>query len=41
MAVYSEFFKHSNFGGNSESFLLNNNWRYYWIKFGSALGDEI
>ncbi len=41
MAVYSEFFKHSNFGGNSESFLLDNNWRYYWIKFGSALGDEI
>lgn len=41
MAVYCEFFKHSNFAGYSESFLLDNSWRYWWIKFGSALGDEI
>ncbi|MCP4427812.1 MAG: hypothetical protein GY803_25295 [Chloroflexi bacterium] len=41
MAVYAQFYKHSNFGGSMESFTLNNNWRYWWIKFGSALGDEI
>ncbi len=41
MTVYSEFFKHANFGGRRETFLLNNNWRYYWIRFGSQLGDEI
>lgn len=41
MAIHAEFFKHSNFGGYSESFSLNNNWRYYWIKFGSKLRNEI
>lgn len=41
MAIFSEFFKHSNFGGYSESFTLDNNWRYWWIKFGSKLRNEI
>jgi len=41
MAVYAEFFKHADFGGSMESFTLNNNWRYWWIKFGSTLGNEI
>lgn len=41
MSVFAEFFKHSNFNGYSESFTLNNNWRYWWIKFGSKLRNEI
>jgi hypothetical protein len=41
MAVSASFFKHSNFNGYSESFNLSNNWRYWWIKFGSGLRNEI
>lgn len=41
MAIYAEFFRHANFGGYTESFTLENNWRYRWIKFGSQLGNEI
>jgi hypothetical protein len=41
MAVYAQFYKHANLSGAMESFTLPNNWRYWWIKFGSTLGDEI
>lgn len=41
MSIFAEFFKHANFGGHTESFTLTNNWRYYWIKFGSTLRNEI
>ena len=41
MAVYAQFYEHSNFGGAMESFTLNDNWRYWWIKFGSTLDNEI
>lgn len=41
MAVYSEFYQHSNFGGTLEAFNLDNNYRYFWIKFGSALRNQI
>ncbi len=41
MAVYAEFFKHANFSGYSESFTLGNSSRYWWIKFGSKLRNEI
>jgi hypothetical protein len=41
MAVFSQFYKHSNFGAPVESFDLQNGWRYQWIQFGSTLGDEI
>lgn len=41
MAVFSEFFKHRDFNGNLETFTLNNNYRYWWIKFGSTLRNEI
>ncbi|MCH7736039.1 MAG: hypothetical protein IH872_01425 [Chloroflexi bacterium] len=41
MAVFSEFFEHTNFRGTTETFSLNNSYRYKWIKFGSGLGDEI
>jgi hypothetical protein len=39
MAVYAQFYKHANLSGAMESFTLPNNWRYWWIKFGSTLGD--
>lgn len=39
MSVNADFFKHKDFGGTVESFNLNG--RYKWIKFGSALGNEI
>jgi hypothetical protein len=41
MAIFAEFFKHAGFGGHTESYTLSNSWRYYWIKFGSALRNEI
>jgi hypothetical protein len=41
MAVFSQFYKDSNFGGPVESFDVDNGWRYEWIQFGSTLGDEI
>lgn len=41
MAVFAEFFKHADFGGYSESFTLNNDFRYWRIKFGSQLRNEI
>jgi hypothetical protein len=41
MAVDCSFYKHSNFNGASESFTLTNSWRYWWIKFGSTLRNEI
>ena len=41
MAVFCEFFEHSNFAGDSVSYIADNNWRYHWVKFGSALGNEI
>lgn len=41
MSVYAEFFEHKDFGGSSESFYLNNSYRYWWIKFGSTFGNRI
>jgi hypothetical protein len=41
MAIFAEFYKHIDFGTPVETFTLDNNWRYYWISFGSTLGDEI
>ena len=41
MAVHAEFYKHQNLTGNLEAFNLNNNYRYFWIKFGSTLSNEI
>ncbi len=41
MAVFAEFFEHQNFGGRREQFTLSNSWRYWWIKFGSGLANEV
>lgn len=41
MAVHAEFYKHKDFGGSVETFDLNNSYRYWWIKFGSNLGNEV
>lgn len=41
MAVFSEFYRHINFGTPAETFSLDNGWRYQWIVFGGTLGDEI
>ncbi|MFP5390941.1 MAG: hypothetical protein ACLGI6_05260 [Gammaproteobacteria bacterium] len=41
MAVFAEFYKHANFGAPVETFNLDNNWRYLWVKFGSRLRNEI
>ncbi|MAG97595.1 MAG: hypothetical protein QF797_12960 [Alphaproteobacteria bacterium] len=41
MAVFCEFFEHSNFAGDSVSYIADNDWRYHWVKFGSDLGNEI
>lgn len=41
MTVFGEFFQHNNFLGNSYSAELTNNWRYWWVKFGGNLRNEI
>lgn len=41
MSVDCTFYKHSNFGGDSRAYSLSNSWRYWWIKFGSPLKNEI
>lgn len=41
MTVFGEFFQHNNFLGNSYSAELTNNWRYWWVKFGGNLSNEI
>lgn len=41
MAVFAEFFKHSEFEGASAAHTLSNSWRYRWVKFGGTLSDEI
>ena len=41
MTVNCTFYEHSNFNGRSENFFLNDSWRYWWIKFGSPLRNEI
>lgn len=39
MSIHSEFYKDANFGGYMESF--DSSWRYFWIKFGSNLSNEV
>lgn len=41
MSVHADFFKHKDFSGSLQSFNLPNNYRYWWIKFGSPLKNEI
>lgn len=41
MTVFGEFFEHNNFGGDSYTAELTNNWRYWWVKFGGDLRNEI
>jgi hypothetical protein len=41
MTVVTEFFKHSNFNGASETFVTHTNWRWHWVKFGGTLKNEI
>jgi len=41
MTVFGEFFKDGNFSGSRYTAELTNNWRYYWMKFGSDLKNEV
>lgn len=41
MAINCAYFKHHNLTGDSSSFALDNSWRYWRIKFGSVLRNEI
>ena len=41
MTIVTEFFKHQNFSGASETFTTGTNKRWHWIKFGSTLKNEI
>jgi len=41
MAVHTDFYKDINFGGDVDSFTLDDNWRYWWIVFGSQFTNNI
>jgi len=41
MTVFGEFYEHNNFAGDSYTAELTNNWRYWWVKFGSDLKNEV
>lgn len=41
MTVATEFFEHINFGGNVSRFVTPTDWRWQWVKFGSALANKI
>lgn len=41
MAVSCTFYKDSRFRGTSQIFSLSNDWRYWWVKFGWLLHNEI
>lgn len=41
MSINCTFYEHQDFGGASRAYTLTNDWRYWWVKFGSDLGNEI
>ena len=41
MAVHADFNIDINFGGDVDSFTLDNSWRYWWVVFGSKFGNNI
>jgi hypothetical protein len=41
MSVHTDFYIDINFGGDVDSFSLNNDWRYWWVVFGSKFGNNI
>jgi hypothetical protein len=41
MAIHTDFYMDINFGGDIDSFALDNNWRYWWVVFGSKFRDNI
>jgi hypothetical protein len=41
MAVHTDFYIDSNFGGDVDTFNLDNDWRYWWVVYGSKFKDNI
>jgi len=41
MSVNCTFYKHSDFNGDSRAYSLSNSWRYWRVRFGSPLKNEI
>ena len=41
MAVHTDYYIDINFGGDVDSFTLDDSWRYLWVVFGSKFGNNV